>query len=210
MVRELLIQFYKSTRFKPTRIIYYRGGVSEGQMKQVRTLNWLTNRPRLTNRLELTVLAVHRGSWLCGSVTNSTSLCQVAWPELIAIRKACISLEEDYRPGITYIVVQKRHHTRLFCSDKAERVGHYSSGRVLLLLKEKKEKTSSSVYLFFLQVGKSGNVPAGTTVDSTITHPSEFDFYLCSHAGIQVRVTHLYSAGVQCPWPINQTLNNSD
>ncbi|XP_010784882.1 protein argonaute-4-like, partial [Notothenia coriiceps] len=114
MVRELLIQFYKSTRFKPTRIIYYRGGVSEGQMKQV------------------------------------------AWPELIAIRKACISLEEDYRPGITYIVVQKRHHTRLFCSDKAERVG------------------------------KSGNVPAGTTVDSTITHPSEFDFYLCSHAGIQV------------------------
>lgn len=37
------------------------------------------------------------------------------------------------------------------------------------------------------QVGKSGNVPAGTTVDSTITHPSEFDFYLCSHAGIQVR-----------------------
>lgn len=35
MARELLIQFYKSTRFKPTRIIYYRGGVSEGQMKQV-------------------------------------------------------------------------------------------------------------------------------------------------------------------------------
>lgn len=35
MTRELLIQFYKSTRFKPTRIIYYRGGVSEGQMKQV-------------------------------------------------------------------------------------------------------------------------------------------------------------------------------
>lgn len=52
--------------------------------------------------------------------------CQVAWPELIAIRKACISLEEDYRPGITYIVVQKRHHTRLFCSDKAERVSSRS------------------------------------------------------------------------------------
>lgn len=49
---------------------------------------------------------------------------QVAWPELIAIRKACISLEEDYRPGITYIVVQKRHHTRLFCADKTERVSN--------------------------------------------------------------------------------------
>lgn len=36
MVRELLIQFYKSTRYKPTRIIFYRDGVSEGQFRQVR------------------------------------------------------------------------------------------------------------------------------------------------------------------------------
>lgn len=37
------------------------------------------------------------------------------------------------------------------------------------------------------QAGKSGNIPAGTTVDMGITHPNEFDFYLCSHAGVQVR-----------------------
>lgn len=37
------------------------------------------------------------------------------------------------------------------------------------------------------KVGRSGNIPAGTTVDTDITHPYEFDFYLCSHAGIQVR-----------------------
>lgn len=36
MVKELLIQFYKSTRFKPTRIIFYRDGVSEGQFQSVR------------------------------------------------------------------------------------------------------------------------------------------------------------------------------
>ena len=30
MVRELLIQFYRSTRHKPQRIIFYRDGVSEG------------------------------------------------------------------------------------------------------------------------------------------------------------------------------------
>ncbi|KFO24331.1 Protein argonaute-3 [Fukomys damarensis] len=113
MVRELLIQFYKSTRFKPTRIIFYRDGVSEGQFRQV------------------------------------------LYYELLAIREACISLEKDYQPGITYIVVQKRHHTRLFCADRTERVG------------------------------RSGNIPAGTTVDTDITHPYEFDFYLCSHAGIQ-------------------------
>ena len=35
MVKELLVQFYKSTRFKPTRIIFYRDGVSEGQFAQV-------------------------------------------------------------------------------------------------------------------------------------------------------------------------------
>uniref|UniRef100_A0A8C7GPR8 Protein argonaute-3-like n=1 Tax=Oncorhynchus kisutch TaxID=8019 RepID=A0A8C7GPR8_ONCKI len=113
MVRELLIQFYKSTRYKPTRIIFYRDGVSEGQFRQV------------------------------------------LYYELLAIREACIMLEKEYQPGITYIVVQKRHHTRLFCADRNERVG------------------------------RSGNIPAGTTVDTDITHPYEFDFYLCSHAGIQ-------------------------
>lgn len=165
MVRELLIQFYKSTRFKPTRIIYYRGGVSEGQMKQVKC----------------TVEAVQSGTGPESGRTDAPAVFQVAWPELIAIRKACISLEEDYRPGITYIVVQKRHHTRLFCSDKAERVGGPApaAAHTVLLF-------SLTGLCFALQVGKSGNVPAGTTVDSTITHPSEFDFYLCSHAGIQV------------------------
>ncbi|XP_078333968.1 protein argonaute-2-like isoform X2 [Crassostrea virginica] len=113
MVRELLIHFYKATRFKPTRIIFYRDGVSEGQFQQV------------------------------------------LQHELRALREACMKLELGYQPGITFIVVQKRHHTRLFCADRKD------------------------------QIGRSGNIPAGTTVDVGITHPTEFDFYLCSHAGIQ-------------------------
>ena len=60
---------------------------------------------------------------------------QVLQHELTAIREACIKLESDYKPGITFIVVQKRHHTRLFCADRNE------------------------------QSGRSGNIPAGTTVD---------------------------------------------
>ncbi|XP_012844541.1 PREDICTED: protein argonaute MEL1-like [Erythranthe guttata] len=32
---------------------------------------------------------------------------------------------------------------------------------------------------------KSGNILPGTVVDTKICHPNEFDFYLCSHAGIQ-------------------------
>lgn len=34
---------------------------------------------------------------------------------------------------------------------------------------------------------RSGNVPPGTVVDTTICHPFEYDFFLNAHAGIQVR-----------------------
>ena len=115
IVRELLIEFYQTNgKLKPSQIIFYRDGVSEGQFDQV---------------------LVH---------------------EVRAVQEACMKLEKDYRPRITFIVVQKRHHTRLFCEN---------------------DRDAS---------GKSRNVPPGTTVDSGITHPYEFDFYLCSHYGIQV------------------------
>ncbi|KAL1481593.1 hypothetical protein MTO96_000292, partial [Rhipicephalus appendiculatus] len=114
MVKELLRQFYKWTRFKPVRIVMYRGAVSEGQLEE------------LVSR------------------------------EVRAIREACLRMETDYKPGITFVIVQRQHHTRLFCSHEEKRIG------------------------------RSGNVPPGTTVDTDITHPTEFDFYLCSHAGIQV------------------------
>ncbi|XP_012567214.1 protein argonaute 1 [Cicer arietinum] len=82
---------------------------------------------------------------------------QVLLFELDAIRKACASLEPNYQPPVTFVVVQKRHHTRLFASDH-------------------RDKSS---------VDRSGNILPGTVVDSKICHPTEFDFYLCSHAGIQ-------------------------
>ncbi|KAI3744226.1 hypothetical protein L1987_57303 [Smallanthus sonchifolius] len=37
--------------------------------------------------------------------------------------------------------------------------------------------------LFLNNEGDFGNVPPGTVVDTTIVHPSNFDFYLCSHFG---------------------------
>lgn len=63
------------------------------------------------------------------------------------------------------------------------------SSFLLYSWKEEKKSLCTLIYLhlLFTQVGKSGNIPAGTTVDTKITHPSEFDFYLCSHAGIQVQ-----------------------
>ncbi|KAH9299202.1 hypothetical protein KI387_030884, partial [Taxus chinensis] len=59
-------------------------------------------------------------------------------------------------PLVTFIVVQKRHHTRFFPS--AEKPG---------------------------PTLKNGNILPGTVVDSVICQPKVFDFYLCSHAGIK-------------------------
>lgn len=41
---------------------------------------------------------------------------------------------------------------------------------------------------------RSGNIPAGTVVDTAVTHPTLFDFFLCSHGGIQgtSRPTHYH------------------
>ncbi|RLM86725.1 hypothetical protein C2845_PM04G04760 [Panicum miliaceum] len=77
--------------------------------------------------------------------------------EMDAIRKACASMQRDYLPPVTFVIVQKRHHTRLFPEVHGSR-----------------DLTD-----------KSGNILPGTVVDTSICHPNEFDFYLCSHAGIQ-------------------------
>lgn len=83
--------------------------------------------------------------------------------ELQAMRQACMELEDGYTPGMTFIVVQKRHHTRFICN---ERDG----------------------------IGKARNIPPGTLVDTQVTHPTQKDFYLCSHQGVQgtSRPTHYH------------------
>ncbi|KDO37123.1 hypothetical protein CISIN_1g013458mg [Citrus sinensis] len=91
---------------------------------------------------------------------------QVLLHEMNAIRQACASLEEGYAPPVTFVVVQKRHHTRLFPADHNRR-----------------DLTD-----------RSGNILPGTVFDTHICHPTEFDFYLNSHAGIQgtSRPTHYH------------------
>ena len=44
------------------------------------------------------------------------------YKEVASIQAACKKLEDGYRPGITFVVVQKRHHTRLFCSNRDDQV----------------------------------------------------------------------------------------
>lgn len=89
---------------------------------------------------------------------------QVQKHEVAALRAACCELEPGYEPGITFLTVQKRHHTRFMPRDRRD------------------------------GCGKSGNIPPGTVVDTVVTHPVDFDFFLCSHFGIQgtSRPAHYY------------------
>ncbi|KAJ3053657.1 eukaryotic translation initiation factor 2C, 2 [Rhizophlyctis rosea] len=79
---------------------------------------------------------------------------EVMTAEINAIRKACHRMERGYKPAITYIVVQKRHHTRFFPLERTD-------------------------------ADRSGNVQPGTVVESGICHPTEFDYFLMSHPGLQ-------------------------
>ncbi|KAJ1397794.1 Ribonuclease H-like superfamily [Sesbania bispinosa] len=58
---------------------------------------------------------------------------QVLLYEMDAIRKACASLEDGYLPPVTFVVVQKRHHTRLFPVDRnqTDRSGNIMPGTVV-------------------------------------------------------------------------------
>lgn len=42
---------------------------------------------------------------------------EIVTAELEAIRQACNMLQSDYRPSITFVAVQKRHHVRIFPSE---------------------------------------------------------------------------------------------
>ncbi|KAL7312476.1 hypothetical protein PS15m_008231 [Mucor circinelloides] len=72
MVKKMLIAFYKQNKQKPSQILFYRDGVSEGQFQAVLD------------------------------------------EEVAAVRAACESLEKTYKPTLTFVVVQKRHHARFF------------------------------------------------------------------------------------------------
>ncbi|KAI9175346.1 hypothetical protein H9P43_006707 [Blastocladiella emersonii ATCC 22665] len=75
--------------------------------------------------------------------------------EVAAIRKACKALDPVYAPKLTFIIVQKRHHTRFF------------------------PRPGAPVDL------RTGNLLPGLVVDSVVTHPFEFDFYIQSHLSQQ-------------------------
>ncbi|CAM9587090.1 unnamed protein product [Heterosigma akashiwo] len=78
----------------------------------------------------------------------------VAAREITAIKRACEKLEPGWNPPITFVIVQKRHHTRLFAHNEQDQ-------------------------------DHSGNIQPGLVVDTGVCHPHGYDFFLCSHGGLQ-------------------------
>lgn len=89
---------------------------------------------------------------------------QVLHQELGSFHVACDQMKRGYAPKVTLVVVQKRHHTRFIPCEEQR------------------------------GVGKNRNIPPGTVIDTECIHPTDFDFYLCSHVGVQgtSRPTHYY------------------
>jgi eukaryotic translation initiation factor 2C len=77
---------------------------------------------------------------------------QVRDAEVKSIKKALETAKIQVK--LTVIVVQKRHHIRLFPTSDRD-------------------------------TDRSGNCQPGSVIDTRIMHPTEFNFYLQSHAGIQ-------------------------
>jgi len=75
--------------------------------------------------------------------------------ELKSIRSACTKL--DFDPTITLVVVGKKHKVVFFPRQADDNSG---------------------------LIDRSGNCPPGMVVDTKITSPVEFDYYLLSHNGI--------------------------
>lgn len=110
MVVELLRLFANSCGNRlPTKIVFYRDGVDDGQYQKV----------------------------LAYEVNKIKAACRIVYGNLP-------------QPLLTFIVVKKRHNTRFF-------------------VRENNQKS---------------NVEAGTVIDQQITHPTQFDFYLCSQSAI--------------------------
>ncbi|KAI9188355.1 Protein argonaute-2 [Blastocladiella emersonii ATCC 22665] len=74
--------------------------------------------------------------------------------ELEGIRSVLKKAGAYDQTRITFVTVQKRHHTRFFATNPSDN-------------------------------DRSGNLKAGLVVDTGVTHPTDFDFFLQSQAGLQ-------------------------
>lgn len=105
---------------------------------------------------------------------------------------ASSSNSTPYCPLLTFVIVQKRHHTRLFrmsCKKSVQEPPESLGGggfTAAHLLQQQQQQRQRNVMMRSSTRNtqcRTMNVLPGTVVDDVICHPRDFDFYLCSHAG---------------------------
>ena len=132
IITELLKLFANSCGNRlPTRIVFYRDGVDDGQYQKV-----------LENELAQ-IKSAFRG------ISTTNDIFMTKQPDLHPFFVLVVYGNRPL-PKLTYLVVKKRHNTRFFDYDGNE----------------------------------TKNIGPGTVIDRCITHPSQFDFYLCSQAAM--------------------------
>ncbi|VDN23977.1 unnamed protein product, partial [Gongylonema pulchrum] len=104
---------------------------------------------------------------------SDTEFLDVMNEELLYLKSAAHQLAHDYKPTVSYAVIQKRHHSR-FMSEN-DRAGRFVSYKAFCRRQVKRFHKDTS--------NNDKNVPPGTVVDRAVTSCSTFDFYLCSHYG---------------------------
>ena len=76
---------------------------------------------------------------------------------------------------------RRRRRRRIFIDRNSSVVyGKQALPKLTFIVVKKRHNTR----FFLYENGQTLNVEAGTVVDQDITHPSQFDFYLCSQAAM--------------------------
>ena len=145
-VEELLRAFIKRNGKGPERLLFYRDGVSEGEF----------------------------------DLTSKT--------EVNSVLATCEKIRSSWRPKITYVACQKRHNARFFPED--ENAGGGGGSRPPTAGRGGgRDRGSRGGGRGGVPPGRGGgrgggrsgisypygNIPPGTVVDSSVTHPSLFD-----------------------------------
>ena len=186
MFLEIARHYFEKNGHLPDHVIFYRDGVSDGMFADV--------------------------------IDKEIGAMKAAFAHVSAEK-----LKFGAVPKITFVVVQKRHHTRFMvknepdanvlpsdataCPDlitfspKLETTGadqeESSSESGSVSTSPGSEQTPSGVSKSKWsnhKFGKGGNIFGGTTIDTKIIHPVDYDFFLCSHDCVQgtPRPAHYY------------------
>ncbi|KAK4705643.1 hypothetical protein P7C70_g546, partial [Phenoliferia sp. Uapishka_3] len=189
MVKALLDQWIAKSKSKPENMIFFRDGVSEGQYATVVEYEITAIKAacrEIDPRYNPKVIPSSSSSF---PFLPSSSQCffHYATIPLNTTNLAIIHL-----PPFTLLyptTFQILPPLRLLSSDLSPSTSFLRHSSKEHPIASSLSNTSSADYRFFTaapnDADKSGNLPAGTVIDTDVVHPYVWDFYLRKHSQIQ-------------------------